>query len=153
MFSCSAVTDSFRPHGLQHAGFPVLQHLRNLLKFMPIESVILSKHLILCCPLLLLPLIFPSIRVLTNESALCIRWLKYWSFSISPPNDYSGLISFKIDWFDLYEVQGSQESSLKVLYFHLSTNWPIFNVRLCIISLSFNLKYFLNIHFTFFFVP
>ena len=67
---------------------------------MSIGSVMLSKHLILCCPLLL-PYIFPRIRVFSNESAPCIRWPKYWSFSISPSNEYSGLISFRIDWFDL----------------------------------------------------
>ena len=78
----------------------------NLLKLMSIESVIPSNHLILCCPLLLPPSIFPSIRVFSNKSVLCIRWPKYWSFSfsISPSNEYSGLISFKIDWFDLLAV-------------------------------------------------
>ena len=74
-----------------------------------IESMMPSKNLILCCPLLLLLSIFPSIRVFSNELALCIRWPKYWrfsfTFSISPPNEYSGLISFRIDWFDLLAVQ------------------------------------------------
>ena len=84
---------------------------RSLFKLMSIESVMLSNHLILCCPLLL-PSVFPSIRVFYNESALYIRCPKYWSFSISPSNEYSGLISFRIDWFDLLAVQsGSQESS------------------------------------------
>ena len=69
-----------------------------------------SNHLILCHPLLLLPSTFPSIRVFPNEWALCIRWPKYWSFSLSPSNEYSGLISFRIDWFD-FSVQGTQESS------------------------------------------
>ena len=80
----------------------------SLLSFMPIESVMLSNHLILCCPFLLLPSIFPSIRVFSNESSLCIRWQRYWSFSfsISPSNKYSGLISFRIGWFDLLAVQG-----------------------------------------------
>ena len=79
---------------------------RSLLKFMSIESVMLSNRLILCCPLLLVPSIFPNIRVFSNEWALCIRWPKYWSFSfsISPSNEYSGLISFRIDWFDLWEA-------------------------------------------------
>ena len=77
----------------------------SLLKFMFIELVMLPNHPILCCPLLL-PLIFPSIRVFSNESTLHIRWPKYWSFSISPSNEYSGLISFRIDWFDLLAVQG-----------------------------------------------
>ena len=74
----------------------------NLLRLMSIKSVMPSNHLILCCPLLLLPSIFPSIRVFSNELALCITWPKYWSFSssISPSNEYSGLISVKIDWFE-----------------------------------------------------
>ena len=86
---------------------------RSLLKFVSVESVMPSNHLILCCPRLLLPSIIPSIRVFSNESALYIRWPKYWSFSfsISPSNEYSGLISFKIDCFDLLAVQGTQESS------------------------------------------
>ena len=78
---------------------------------MSIESVILSNHLILCHPLLVLPSVFPSIRVFSSESVLCIRWLKYWGFNISPCNEYSGLISFRIDWFDLLAVQETQESS------------------------------------------
>ena len=84
----------------------------SLLKLMSIEWVMPSNHLILCHPLLL-PSIFPSIRVFSNESALCIRWPKYlsFSFSISPPSEYSGLISFKIDGFDLLSVQGTLESS------------------------------------------
>ena len=81
---------------------------RSLLKFTSIESVIPSNHLILCHPLLLLPSVFPSIRIFSNESVLCIRWPKYWSFSfsISPSNEYSGLISFRMDWLDLLAVQG-----------------------------------------------
>ena len=80
---------------------------RNLFKLMSIKLVMLSKHLILCHPLLLLPSIFPSIRVFSNELVLCIGWPKYWglSFSTSPSNEYSGLISFRIDWFDLLAVQ------------------------------------------------
>ena len=87
---------------------------RSLLKLMSIEMVMSSNHLILCCPLLLLPSIFPSIRVFSNESVLCIRWPKYWSFSfnISPSNEYPGLTSFKIDWFDLPAVQGALKSLL-----------------------------------------
>ena len=87
---------------------------QNLLKFMSIESVILSNHLILCCPFLLLLLIFPSIRVFSNESVpLWIRWPKYWSFrfSTSTSNEYSGLIFFRIDWLDLLAVQGTLKSS------------------------------------------
>jgi len=81
----------------------------SLLKLMSIESVMPSNHLILCCPLLLPPSIFPSIRIFSNESVLCIRWPKYWSFSfsISLCNEYLGLISFRIDWFDLLAVQGT----------------------------------------------
>ena len=84
----------------------------SLLKLMSIKSVMSSNHLILCCPLLL-PSIFPSIRVFSDESVLHIRWTKYWSFnfSISPSNEYSGLISLRIDWFNLLAVQGTQESS------------------------------------------
>ena len=78
---------------------------QSLLKFMSIEFVMLSNHLILCHPLLLLPSIFPSIRVFSNESALYIRWPKYWGFSISPFNEYSGSIFFRIDWFDIHAVQ------------------------------------------------
>ena len=87
----------------------------SLLKLMSIESVMLSNHLVLCHPLLLLPSIFPSIRVSSNESALHIRWPKYWrfSFSISPSNQYSGLSSFRIDWFDLLAVQGTLKSLLQ----------------------------------------
>ena len=84
----------------------------SLLKLTSIQSVMPSNHLLLCRPLLLLPSIFPSIRVFSNESFLPIRWPEYWSFSISnkPSNEYSGLISFRIDWFDLFAVQGTQES-------------------------------------------
>ena len=87
----------------------------SLLKFMSIELVMLSSHFILCHPLLFWPLIFPSIRVFSNESSLHIRWPKYWSFSfsISPSNEYSGLISFRIDWFDLLAVQGTLKSLLQ----------------------------------------
>ena len=80
---------------------------RSLLKLVSIELVMPSNHLILCRPLLLLTSIFPSIRVFSNESVLCIRWPKYWSFSISPSNEYSGLISFRMDWLDLLAVQES----------------------------------------------
>ena len=86
---------------------------RSLLKLMSIKSAMLSNHLILSCPLLLPPSIFPSIRVFSNESVLRIRWPKYWSFSISPSNEYSGLISLRIDWFDLLPVQGTLKSLLQ----------------------------------------
>ena len=87
----------------------------SLLKLMSIELVIPSNHLILCCPLLFLPSVFPSIRVFSNESVLRIRWPKYWSFSfsINPSNEYSGLISFRMDWLDLLAVQGTLKSLLQ----------------------------------------
>ena len=87
----------------------------SLLKLMSIESVMLSNHLILCRPLLLPPSVFPSIRVFSNESVLHIRWPKYWSFSFSnsPSNEYSGLISFRVDWLDLLAVQGTLKSLLQ----------------------------------------
>ena len=86
----------------------------SLLRFMSVESVMLSNHLILYCLLLLLPSVFPSIRVFFCESALCIRWPKYWgfSFSIRPSNEHSGLISLRTDWFDLLAVQGTLKSPL-----------------------------------------
>ena len=96
-------------------GFPVHHQLLTLLILMSIESVVPSNHIVLCHPLLLLPSVFPSIRVFSNESALCIRWPKFWSFSfsISPSNEYSGLISIRIDWLDLLAVQGTLKSLLQ----------------------------------------
>ena len=93
-------------------GLPVYHQLLELLKLMSIELVMPSNHLILCHPLLLLPLIFLSIRVFSKESVLPIRWPKYCSFNISPSNEYLGLISFRIDWFDLLAVQGTLKSFL-----------------------------------------
>ena len=92
-------------------GFPVLHCYQSLLKLISIELVMPSNHLIFCCPLLLLSSIFPSIRVFSSELAFHIRWPEYWSFSISLSNEYSGLIFFRIDWFDLLTVRDSQESS------------------------------------------
>ena len=96
-------------------GFPVHHQLQELLKLMSIALVMPSNHLILCRPLLFLPSIFPSVRVFSNELVLHIRWPKYWSFrfSISPSNEYSGLISFKIDWLNLLAVQGTVKSLLQ----------------------------------------
>ena len=97
-------------------GLPVpITNSLNLPILMSIESVMPSSHLILCCPLLLLPLIFPSIKVFSNESVLGIRWSKYWSFSfnISPSNEHSVLISFRMDWLDLLAVQGTLQSLLQ----------------------------------------
>ena len=98
----------------------------SLLKLMSIKSMIPSNHLILCHSLLLLPSIFPSIRVFSNESALLIRWSKYWSFgfSISPSSEYSGLISFRIDWFDLLTVQRTLKSLLQNHSLKASILWP-----------------------------
>ena len=112
-FSSSVVSDSLQPHGLQLAKPPCPSPTTwSLPKLMCIESVMPSNHLILCRPLLLLPSIFPSIRVFSNKSVLHIRWPKYWSlsFSISPSNEYSGLISFRIDWLHLLAVQGTLKS-------------------------------------------
>ena len=96
-------------------GFPVHHKLWELAQLMSFKSVVTSNHLILCCPLLLLPSIFPSNRVFANELVLLIMWLKYWgfSFSISPSNEYSALISFLIEWFDLPAVQGTFKSLLQ----------------------------------------
>ena len=94
-------------------GFPVLHYLLELLKFMSIESVMPSNHLILCHSFLLLPSVFPSVRVFSNDSFLHIRWPKYWSFSISPSNEHPGLISFRMDWLDLLAVQGTLKSLLQ----------------------------------------
>ena len=94
-------------YSLQHTRLPCSFTISwSLLKLMSIESVMPSNHFIICRPLFLLPSIFPSIRVFSNESSLCIRWPKYWSFRISPSNEYSGLISFRMDWLDLLAVQG-----------------------------------------------
>jgi len=108
---------------------------RSLLKLMSIESVMPSNHLILCFPLLLPPSIFPSIRVFSNESVLRIRWPKYWSFSfsISPSNEYSVLISFRMDWLDLLAVQGTLKSLLQHHSSKASILWPS---AFCIVQLS-----------------
>ena len=107
------------------SGFPVQNRInpQSLLKLMSTELVMPSNYLILCHPLFLLPSIFPSIRVFSNESVLCIRWPKYlhFSFNVSPSNEYSGLISFRTDWFDLLAVQGT----LKSLRQHLSSKASI----------------------------
>ena len=115
-FSRSVVSDSLRPHRLQHTRPPCpSQTPRVYLNSMCIELVMPSSHLVLCCPLLLLPSIFPSIRVFTNESVLRIRWPEYWSlcFSISSSNEYSGLISFRMDWLELLAIQGTLKSLLQ----------------------------------------
>ena len=113
-FSCSVLSDSLRPRGLQHARLSYPSSTpQSLLKLMSIESAMPFNHLILCCPLL--PSIFPRIKVFSNESVLWIRWPKYWSFSFSigPSNEYSGLISFRMDWLYLLAVQGTLKSLLQ----------------------------------------
>ena len=95
------------------SGSPSSVNSQSLLNLMSTESVMPSNHLILCHPLLLPPSIFPSIRIFSSESALGIRWPEYWSFSISPSNEYSGLISFRMDWFDLLAVHGTLKSLLQ----------------------------------------
>ena len=109
-FTCSVMSDSLQPHG-----FPVHHQFPAPTQTLSIESVMLSNHLTSCHPLLLLPSVFPSIRVFSNESVLHIRWPEYWSFSfsISPSNEYSELISFRIDWLDLLAVQGTLQSLLQ----------------------------------------
>ena len=110
--SCPTICN---PMNAAHQASLSITDSRSPSKPMSIESVMSSNHLILCCPLLLLPSIFPSIRVFSNESALRIRWLKYWScsFNISSSNEYSGLISFRMDWLDLLAVQGTLKSLLQ----------------------------------------
>ena len=115
LFSHSVVSNSATPWTAAHQASLSFTIFWSLLKLMSIESVLPSHHLILCHPLLLLPSIFPSIRVLSSESVLRIRWPKYWSFSfsISPSNEYSGLISCRIDWFNLRAVQGTLNSLIQ----------------------------------------
>ena len=114
-FSCSVMSDSGTPWTIACQASLSITNSWSLLKLMYIKLVVPSNHLILCHPLLLLPAIFPSIRVFSNESALCIRWSKYWSFSfnISPSNEHPGLISFRMDWLDLLAVQGTLKSLLQ----------------------------------------
>ena len=109
------MSDSLRPHGLQHARLPCPSQPPEPIKLMSIALMMPSNHLILCRPFLLLPSIFPSIRAFSSESVLCIRWPKYWSFnfSLSPSKEYSGLISFRMDWLGLLTVQGTLKSLLQ----------------------------------------
>ena len=124
--SCSTLCD---PMDCSTPGFPVHHQLPSLLKLMSIELVMPSNHLIFCTPLLLLPSIFPSIRVFSKESALRITWPKYWSFSfsISASNEYSGLVFLKVDWFDLLAVQGTLRSLHQ--FFGSLSLW--FNSHIC----------------------
>ena len=114
LFNCSVTSDSLQPRGLQHARLPCPSLSPGVCSNSGTESVMPSNHLILCHPLLLLPSIFPSIRVFSNELALCIRWPNYWSFSfsISPFNEYSGLISFR-SWFAPLAVQRTPKGLLQ----------------------------------------
>ena len=118
----SCVRLSATPWIAAHQASLSLTISQSLLKLMSIESVMPFNHLVFCHPLLLLPSIFPSIRVFSSELALCIRWPKYRSFSISPSNEYSGLIAFRIDWFDLLAVHGTlQEFSPKPQFTSISS--------------------------------
>ena len=114
-FSRSVVSDSLRPHESQHTRPPVHHHLTEFTQIHVHQVGDAIWHLILCCPLLLPPSIFPSIRVFSNESTLRMRWPKYWSFSvsISPSKEHPGLISFRMDWLDLLAVQGTLKSLLQ----------------------------------------
>ena len=127
LFSRSVMSDSFNPMDCSTSVSLVLHYLRSLLKLTSTESMRPYNHFILCHPLLLLPSIFPSIRIFSNESALRIRWPKHWSFSfsISPSNEYSGLISFRMDWLDLLAVQGTLKSLLQ----HHSSKTPTFGAQ------------------------
>ena len=114
-FSHSGMSYSLRPHGLQHTRPLSITNSQSLPKPMSIESVMPSNHLILCRPFLLLPSLFSSIRIFSIESALHIRWQKYWScsFRIRPSNEHPGLISFRMDWLDLFAVKGTLKSLLQ----------------------------------------
>ena len=134
--------DSQRPNGLQQAS-PSITNSWSLLRLVSIELVIPSNHLILCCPLLLLPSILPSIRVFSNESVLRMRWSKYWSFSfsISPSSEDSGLISFRMDWLDLLVVQGTLK---KLLQHHSSKVSILQHSAFFTVQLSFIHDYWKN---------
>ena len=123
-FSRSVVSHTLRPHESQHARPPCPSPTLGVHSDSSIESVTPSIHLILCCPLLLLPRILPGTRVFSNESTLCMRWPKYWScsFSIIPSKEHPGLISFRMDWLDLLAVQGTLKSLLQ----HHSSKASIF---------------------------
>ena len=125
LFSCSVMSDSETPWTAAYQASLSFTISQSFLKLMSIKLVMPSNHLILCHPLFLLPSIFPSIRVFSKESVLHIRWPKYWSFSfsISPSNEYSGLISFRMDWFDLLAVQGTLKSLLQHHSSKPSVHW------------------------------
>ena len=122
-FSCSVMSNSANPWTAAQQASLSITNTQSLPQIMSIKSEVPSNHLILCRPLLLLPSVYPSIRVFSNESVFCIRWPKHWSFnfSISPSNEYSGLISFRMNWFDPLAVQGTLRSLLQ----HHTTNASI----------------------------
>ena len=132
--SLSCVQLFVTPWTVVHQAYLSITNSQRLLKLMSIELVMPSNHLILCCPLLLLPSTFPSLRVFSNESVLCIKWPKYWSFSfsISPSSEYSGLISFTMDWLDLLVVRGT----LKSLFQHHSSKAQLWCSAFFIVQLS-----------------
>ena len=134
-FSHSALFDSLQ-RTAAHQASPSITNSQSLLTLMSIESVMPCNHLILCCPLLLLLSIFPSTWIFSNESVLCIRWPKYWSFSFSSSlsNEYTGSISFRMDWFDLLAVQGTLKSLLQHQFFGTQpSSWSVRSVFfLCI---------------------
>ena len=135
LFSHSVVFHSLQPHGLQHGQASLsINNSRTPPKPMSIQLMMSSNLLILCHPLLLLHSIFASIRVFSNESAVHIRWPKYWSFSfnISPSNEHLGLISFRMDWFDLLAIQGTLKSLLQ----NHSSKHPFFSTQLSLWSKS-----------------
>ena len=134
-FSHSVVSDSATPWTAAPQASLSITNSWSLLKLMSIESVMPSNHLVLCRPVLFLPSIFPSIRVFSNESALCIRWPKYWSFSfsISPSSEHLGLISFRMDWLNLLAVQGTRKS---LLQHHSSKASILLRPALFIVQLS-----------------
>ena len=141
-FSRSFVSDSLQPHGLQHARPPCPSPTPGVYSNISIQSEMPSNHLILCRPLLLPPSVFPSIRVFSNEPALCIRWPKYWrfSFNISLSNEYSGLISFRMDWLDLLAV--------KWVYLSFSP-FPFASLLFSPICKASSDNYFASLHFFF----
>ena len=132
--SRSVVSDSAAPWTAARQASLFIANFRSLLKLMFIESVMSSSHLILCCPLLLLPLIFPSIRVFSNESVRCLRWPKYWSFSfsISPSNEYSELISFRMCWLALLAGQRTLKSLLQYHSSKVPILWPSLALFICL---------------------
>ena len=136
-FSHSVMSDSVTPWTVAHQASLSITNSRSLLKLISIKSVMPSNHLVLCRPLLLLPSIFPSIRVFSNESVLRIKWSKYqsFSFSISPSNEYSGLISFRIEWSDLFAVQGTLKSFLQ---YHSSKVSILWHSAFFIVQLSYS---------------